>query len=308
MLTLFFTLLLCCMAFYRGYEAGMHAGKSKPDEPQSKPSEPQTEPQQGGFEREAYERDMLAMKEKYEKHWDAREQQHQDQIALFKSALSLEKETHEKAMLAMREKYKKGWEAREQQHQDLIAQFQGALRSAKPYVPVHVRHVPISTRDREQSVPEQGDQPSEPQRGGTRVEQVQSVAAVLPVPAAVQSQQQVAAPAEPPEPPIVVHVQQDQHPRRVQQDQRPRHVQQDQRPSTIPHYFVQQWSTGQWMSPKVLQMRLRQQRERQGTQKRARGCRGGRRGRRQCASGQSSQHAVMAELHVEADSAWSSSS
>ena len=138
-------------------------------------------------------------------------------------------------------------------------------------------------------MPEQGDQPSEPQRGGTRVEQVQSVAAVLPVPAAVQ----------PPEPPIVVHVQQDQHPRRVQQDQRP---------STIPHYFVQQWSTRQWMSPKVLQMRLRQQRERQGTQRRARGCRGGRRGRRQCASGQSSQHAVMAELHVEADSAWSSSS
>jgi hypothetical protein len=264
----------------------MHAGKSKPGEPQSKPSEPQTEPQRGGFERE----------------------------------------THEKAMLAMREKYKKGWEAREQQHQDLIAQFQGALRSAKPYVPVHVRHVPISTRDREQSVPEQGDQPSEPQRGGTRVEQVQSVAAVLPVPAAVQLQQQVAAPAEPPEPPIVGHVQQDQQPRRVQQDQcprhvqqdqqprrvqqdqRPRHVQQDQRPSTVPHYFVQQWSTGQWMSPKVLQMRLRQQRERQGTQKRARGCRGGRRGRRQCASGQSSQHAVMAELHVEADSAWSSSS
>ena len=76
------------------------------------------------------------------------------------------------------------------------------------------------------------------------------------------------------------------------------------------HYFVQQWSTGQWMSPKVLQMRLRQQCERQGTQKRAhgRGCCGGRCGRRQCASGQSSQHAVMAELHVEADSAWSSSS
>ena len=46
-----------------------------------------SEPQRGGFEREAYERDMLAMKEKYEKHWDAREQQHQDQIALFKSAL-----------------------------------------------------------------------------------------------------------------------------------------------------------------------------------------------------------------------------
>jgi hypothetical protein len=286
----------------------MHAGKSKPDEPQSKPSEPQTEPQRGGFEREAYERDMLAMKEKYEKGWEAREQQHQDLIAQFKSALSLEEETHEKAMLAMREKYKKSWEAREQQHQDLIAQFQGALRLARPYVPVHVRHVPISTRDREQSVPEQGDQPSEPQRGGTRVEQVQSVAAVLPVPAAVQSQQQVAAPAEPPEPPIVGHVQQDQQPRRVQQDQRPRYVQQDQRPSTVPHYFVQQWSTGHWMSPRMLHMRLRQQRERQGTQKRARGCRGGRRGRRQCASGQSSQHAVMAELHVEADSAWSSSS
>ena len=202
-------------------------------------------------------------------------------------------------MLAMRKKVKKNWEAREQQHQNLIARLVGALRVATPYVTVHMRHVPISKRDREQSVPEQGDQPSEPQRGGTRVEQVQSVAAVLPVPAAVQSQQQVAAPTEPPEPPIVVH---------VQQDQRPRHVQQDQRPSTIPHYFVQQWSTRQWMSPKVLQMRLRQQRERQGTQKRARGCRGGRRGRRQCASGQSLQHAVMTELHVEADSAWSSSS
>ena len=276
----------------------MHAGKSKPGEPQSKPSESQTEPQRGGFEREAYERNMLTMREKYKKGWEAREQLHQDQIAQLKSALSLERERHEEAMLAMSEKYQKGWEAREQQHQDLIAGFQGALRFVRPYVPVHMRHVPISTRDREQSVPEQGDQPSEPQRGGTRVEQVQSVAAVLPVPAAVQ----------PPEPPIVVHVQQDQHPRRGQQDQRPRHVQQDQRPSTVPHYFVQQWSTGQWMSPRVLQMRLRQQRERQGTQKRARGCRGGRRGRRQCASGQSSQHAVMAELHVEADSAWSSSS
>ena len=72
MLTLFFSLLLCGIAFYEGYEAGMHAGKSKPDEPQSKPSEPQTEPQQGGFEREAYERDMLAMREKYKKGWEAR--------------------------------------------------------------------------------------------------------------------------------------------------------------------------------------------------------------------------------------------
>ena len=63
----------------------MHAGKSKPDEPQSKPSEPQTEPQQGGFEREAYERDMLAMREKYKKGWEAREQQHQDLIAQFQA-------------------------------------------------------------------------------------------------------------------------------------------------------------------------------------------------------------------------------
>ena len=43
-----------------GYEAGMHAGKSKPGEPQS-------EPQRGGLERETYERAMLDMSQMWVK-------------------------------------------------------------------------------------------------------------------------------------------------------------------------------------------------------------------------------------------------
>ena len=56
----------------------------------------------------------------------------------------------------------------------------------------------------------------------------------------------------------------------------------------VPHYFVQEWSTGQWMAPRLLRMRLQQRREQQRSHGRARGCRGGRRGRNQAVSASAS--------------------
>ena len=57
------------------------------------------------------------------------------------------------------------------------------------------------------------------------------------------------------------------------------------RPSHVPRYYVQDWSTGEWMPWRLLQQRLAARRELQGGREqrprgtRVRGCRAGRRGR-----------------------------
>jgi hypothetical protein len=213
------------------------------------------------------------------------------------------------------------WNAREQQHQDLARRLLRALSLVRPYVPVAIWNTTRSDFDsqREQpSEPQRGGQVSEsgepqsepqsepqrgghvsepcesqshvsepcgtaereyrepgelqcePQRGGRSVEPPAVALAVVPgaLPAAAAaglSERATAAAV-------------------VASAEEPAAVQLPVRPSHVPRYYVQDWSTGEWMPWRLLQQRLDARRELQRAQQRprgtrVRGCRAGRRGR-----------------------------
>ena len=196
------------------------------------------------------------------------------------------------------------WHAREQQHQDSVRRLLKALSLVKPYVPVAFwktkhpelaagrsdfdsqreqlsepqRGGQVSESGEPQSEPQRGGHVSEPsesqsetQRGGRSVEPPAVALAVLPrarlaAAAAGLSERATASAA-------------------VATSEEPAAVQLPVRPSHVPRYYVQDWSTGEWMPWRLLQQRLAARRELQRGQEqrprgtRVRGCRAGRRGR-----------------------------
>jgi hypothetical protein len=243
LLIILLSLLLSLIQYHMGFHAGMRASESEPRDPQS-------EPQRGGHVSEPCETQSSVSepcepaereqtRREWAQRWDAREQQHRKRW----------------------EVHVQRWDAREQQHQDLVRRLLRALSLVRPYVPVAIWNTKRSDFD------SQREQPSEPQRGGRSVEVFPPVALVLPgaLPTvAVALSERVTAP---------VAVATAEEPAAAQlplQDVRVR-------PSHVPRYYVQDWSTGEWLPWRLLQQRLAARRELQrprGT--RMRGCRGGR--------------------------------
>ena len=224
--------------------------------------------------------------------WKAREQQHQERWVAREQRYRRRWEVHVQR-----------WDAREQQ----LAFRESALRLVFPHIgwsPTLRQQLGELVRDTRSGVDSQREQPSEPQRGehvsepgepqsepqrgGHVSEPGESQSHVSETcgtaerehrePGELQSEPQrggrsVEAPA------VALAVLPGALPAAAAAVQLP------VRPSHVPRYYVQDWSTGEWMPWRLLQQRLAARRELQGGREqrprgtRVRGCRAGRRGR-----------------------------